>query len=87
MPGILEGVGFAHYITPFEVYNRLGDLDERIVMRWLLPAKPDALEFGPPGTTRHRVWVRPKNSTNIRISGGGHLVRSILFQFFCLLLI
>ena len=78
MPGILEGVVFAHSITPFEVYERLVDLDERIVIRWLLPSKPDAPEFGPPGTTQRRVWVRRKNSTNIRILGGGHLVRSML---------
>ena len=82
MPGILEGVIFASSITPFEVYERLVDLGERIVMRWLLPSKPEAPEFGPPGTTRYRVWACPTNSTNIKVLGGGHLVCSILSFFF-----
>ena len=78
MPGILEAVNFSHLITPIEVYERLVNLDERIAIRWLLPSKPDAPEFGSPGTTRYRVWVRPKNSTNMKILGGGHLVRAML---------
>ena len=82
MPGVLEGVVFAHFITPFEVYERLVDLDERIVMRWILPGKPGASEIGPPGMTKYRVWVRPKNSTNVKILGGGHLVCSALSKEF-----
>ena len=74
MPGILEAVVCSHLITPFEVYERLVDLDERIVLRWIIPGKPGAREFGPPGSTRSRVWVRPKNSSNVMILGGGHLV-------------
>ena len=76
MPGILEAVNFSHLVTTFEVYERLANLDERIAIRWLMPSKPDAPEFGP-GTTRYRVWVRPKNSTNMKILGGGHLVRAM----------
>jgi hypothetical protein len=78
MPGILEAVNFQHSVTPFEVYERLVNLDERIAIRWLLPSKPDAPEFGSPGSTSYRVWVRPKNSTNVKILGGGHLVRAML---------
>ena len=78
MPGIIEAVVFAHLITPFDVYERLVDLDERIVLRWLIPGKPGAGEVGPPGSTKYRVWIRPKNSTNKKILGGGHLVRSLL---------
>jgi len=74
MPGILEAVGFSHIITRFEVYERLVDLDERIVLRWLVPGKPGAGELGPPGSTQYRVWLRPKNSTNVKILGGGHLI-------------
>jgi hypothetical protein len=76
MPGVLEAVVFAHLVTPFEVYERLVNLDERIVIRWLVPGKPGASELGPPGSTQYRVWVRPKNSTNVKILGAGHLVRS-----------
>ena len=82
MPGILEAVGFSHIITRFEVYERLVDLDERIVLRWLIPGKPGAEEIGPPGSTKYRIWVRPKNSTNVKILGGGHLVRFGNFYFF-----
>ena len=81
MPGILEAVVFSSLITPFEVYERLADLDERIVLRWLIPGKPGAKELGPPGSTKSRVWVRPKNSTNVTILGGGHLVRFGLLLF------
>jgi hypothetical protein len=90
MPGILEAVNFSHLVTPFEVYERLVDLDERIVLRWLTPGKPTANELGPPGSTKHRVWVRSKNSTNVKILGGGHLVRVMhslsLSAFGCFLL-
>ena len=84
MPGILEAVNFSHLVTRFEVYQRLVDLDERIVLRWLMPGKPGSDELGPPGSTKHRVWVRPKNSSNKRILGGGHLVRLVSPYFFFL---
>jgi len=74
MPGVVEAVVFADTHTAFEVYERLVDLDERIVLRWLMPGKPGAPELGPPGSTKYRVWVRPKNSTNLKIMGGGHLI-------------
>ena len=80
MPGVLEAVVFSHLITPFEVNERLVNLDERIAIRWLLPSRPDAPEFGLPGTAWYRVWVRPKNSTNVKILGGGHLVRAMFSQ-------
>ena len=84
MPGILEAVNFSHLVTRFEVYQRLVDLDERIVLRWLMPGKPGSDELGPPGSTKYRVWVRPKNSSNKRILGGGHLVRLVSPYFFFL---
>ena len=81
MPGIIEAVVFSHLVTRLEVYERLVDLDERIVLRWLMPGKPGAEELGPPGSTKHLVWVRPKNSTNVKILGGDHLVRAMLRVF------
>ena len=85
MPGILEAVNFSHLVTPLEVFERLVNLDERIPIRWLMPSKPGSLEFGSP--TKYRVWVRPKNSTNVKILGGGHLVRAMLsFSSLCSLL-
>ena len=65
---------FAHLVTRYEMYECLVDLDERIVLRWLMPGKPGADELGPPGSTKYRVWVRPKNSINKKVLGGGHLV-------------
>ena len=81
-PGILEAVVFSHLITSFEVYQRLVDLDERIVLRWLIPGNPGEKEFGSPGSTRRRVWVRPNNSTNVTILGRGHLVSFGLLLLF-----
>ena len=77
-----EGVVYAHLNTRYEVFERLVDLDERIVMRWVMPGKPGAVELGPPGMTNYRVWVRPKNCSNVRILGAGHLVRSLFLFFF-----
>ncbi|KAF8958109.1 Alpha/beta hydrolase family-domain-containing protein [Flammula alnicola] len=74
MPGVQEAVVFAELHTEYEVFQRLANLDERITLRWVTPGKPGASELGKPGSTRERVWVRPANATNTRISGGGHLM-------------
>ena len=83
MPGILEAVNFSHLVVPLEVYERLVNLGERIAIRlqWVMPSKLGSPEFGSP--TKYRVWVRPKNSTNVEISGGGHLVRAVFSFYFC----
>jgi hypothetical protein len=78
MSGIHEAIVFSETHTEFEVYDRLPVLDERIKLRWVVPGKEGAPEFGPPGSTCRRVWVRPVNSTNVRIEGAGHLVCSRL---------
>ena len=78
MPGVLEAVVSSHLVTMFEAYERLANLDERIAIRWLMPSKPVAVVFGLPGSIKHRVWVRPKNSTNAKILGGSHFVRAML---------
>ena len=74
MSGIHEAIVFSETHTEFEVYDRLPVLDERIKLRWVVPGQEGAMEFGPPGSTCRRVWVRPVNSTNVRIEGAGHLV-------------
>lgn len=56
------------------MYDRLPALDERIKLSWVVPGREDAPEFGPKGSTGRRVWVRPVNSTNLRIEGAGHLI-------------
>ncbi|KAF5350679.1 hypothetical protein D9756_008735 [Leucocoprinus leucothites] len=74
MPGIQEAVVFAATLTQFETYQRIKDLDERIELRWIVPGRPGAGELGAPGSTHLRVWVRPKNSSNVRILKAGHLM-------------
>ncbi|KAF9037768.1 Alpha/Beta hydrolase protein [Panaeolus papilionaceus] len=74
MPPVQEAVVFAEVHTEHEVYDQLRNLDPRIPMRWIMPGKPGAPELGGPGTAEKRVWLRPANSTNTRIIGGGHLI-------------
>ncbi|KAG6907042.1 hypothetical protein DXG01_010813 [Tephrocybe rancida] len=74
MSGIQEAIVFSEAHTRSEVFHRVPTLDERIELRWIVPGKPGAGEFGPPGTTRQRVWLRPKNASNVRIPNAGHLI-------------
>ncbi|KAJ3564589.1 hypothetical protein NP233_g8198 [Leucocoprinus birnbaumii] len=73
-PGIQEAVCFAGTLTQFETFQRLKDLDQSVELRWIVPGKPGAGELGAPGSTHLRVWVRPKNSSNVRILKAGHLI-------------
>ncbi|KAF8240976.1 alpha/beta-hydrolase [Tricholoma matsutake] len=72
MPGIQEAIVFSETHTEREVYQRLSELDERIELRWIMP--DGDTEFGPPGSRQRRVWLRPSNSSNIRIPNAGHLI-------------
>ncbi|KAG6860707.1 hypothetical protein C0995_008292 [Termitomyces sp. Mi166 len=75
MPGMQEAIVFSETHTKSEVFQRLPTLDERIELRWIVPGKPGTEDrFGPPGSTRERVWVRPKNASNIKIPNAGHLI-------------
>lgn len=77
MPGIYESIVFAERQLGHEVYDRLPHIEERIPIHWVMPGRDDADEFGPPGASQERVWARPKNATNVRITGAGHLVRLV----------
>ena len=74
MPGIYESVVFSERTVGQEVWQNLPNIPERIPIRWVVPDRSDADEFGPPGATRERCWIRPKNASNIKIPGAGHLV-------------
>ncbi|PFH47153.1 hypothetical protein AMATHDRAFT_7027 [Amanita thiersii Skay4041] len=74
MPGLQEAVVFVEIHTENEVYHRVRDLDVNITLRWVMPGKAGAGEFGPPGSTQQRVWLRPTNASNIRIPNAGHLI-------------
>jgi len=60
--------------VPQEAFTCLSDLDERIKLHYIFPARQGVMEFGPPGAQQERAWMRPKNSSNTRIHGAGHLV-------------
>ncbi|KAF9467147.1 Alpha/Beta hydrolase protein [Collybia nuda] len=74
MPGIQEAIVFSETHTEYEVFHRLPELNKRIKLKWIMPGRPGAGEFGPPGSTQERVWVRPENSSNVRIPNAGHLI-------------
>ncbi|QRW13439.1 alpha/beta hydrolase family protein [Ceratobasidium sp. AG-Ba] len=72
--GYQEGVTFAeHGRLPNEVWEMLPSFDERIPLRWLMDSKA-ALSTAGEEITQHTVWRRPKNSSNARIQGAGHLI-------------
>ena len=75
MPGIYESVVFAERTVGHEAWQGLPNIPERIPIRWIVPDRSDADEFGPPGASAERCWLRPKNTSNIKIAGAGHLVR------------
>lgn len=74
MSGIQEAIVFSECHTENEVFARLGTLDARIALRWVMPGRPGSRELGAPGSVHTRVWVRRANATNVCIAGGGHLV-------------
>ena len=76
--GMQEAVVFSDVHTGCEAYVRLGALDKRIALRWVMPSAP---ELGPPGCTPFKVWVRPENATNTKIYGAGHLVSGLNEDF------
>jgi hypothetical protein len=58
-----------------DAWMNVCDLDEDIELRWVVPdaEKPQAGGIGPEDT-RERVWLRPKNSSNLIVKGSGHLI-------------
>lgn len=77
MPGIYESVVFAERTVGHEAWQGLPNIPERIPIRWIVPDRSDADEFGPPGATAERCWIRPKNASNIKVAGAGHLVSAV----------
>ncbi|KAM6489266.1 Alpha/Beta hydrolase fold [Amanita muscaria] len=73
-PAFQEAVVFLEEQTRTEVFARLHTLDVKIKLRWVMPGKIGPNELGPPGSARERVWLRPENSSNIRIPGADHLI-------------
>ncbi len=74
MSGVQEAVVFSECYVENDVFARLGALDPRIALRWVMPRRPSLPVLGSFNTVQTRVWVRRANATNVRIAGGGHLV-------------
>ncbi|KAF9078445.1 Alpha/beta hydrolase family-domain-containing protein [Rhodocollybia butyracea] len=59
-----------------EVWTRLWrkELDPRITLKWVMPG-PGMQELDSrPNASQQRVWLRPENSSNVRIESSGHLI-------------
>ncbi|KAF8734669.1 hypothetical protein AX14_003179 [Amanita brunnescens Koide BX004] len=74
MPPIYESVIFDSERTSAEVFAHMSRLDRRIKLRWIVPGIDNPEEMGPPGSIQQRVWLRPVNSTNVKIPNAGHLI-------------
>ncbi|KAF4620417.1 hypothetical protein D9613_000172 [Agrocybe pediades] len=58
-----------------ETWELLPTLDESIPLRWVMGGRDDASALvGGPEASRITVWRRPRNTSNVKIPGGGHLV-------------
>ncbi|KAJ7444876.1 Alpha/beta hydrolase family-domain-containing protein [Mycena latifolia] len=74
MPPLQEALAFAGTMSSAAVWDLLPALEPRVPLRWVVPGRPGEPEIGGPGTTQERVWRRPVNSVNVRISQAGHLI-------------
>ncbi|KAF4608019.1 hypothetical protein EYR40_000360 [Pleurotus pulmonarius] len=73
MPAVQESIAFLESLTPYEVWERLKDVDERIALFWIMP-KPENTKFGGPSEAQTRVWRRRKNASNTIVHEAGHLI-------------
>ncbi|TFK19251.1 hypothetical protein FA15DRAFT_674601 [Coprinopsis marcescibilis] len=74
MPGMYESILFSERYVSHEAYQGLPFIEARIPIRWVMPGRDDGDEFGAPGATAERCWVRGVNVSNIRVRGAGHLI-------------
>ncbi|CAK5277616.1 unnamed protein product [Mycena citricolor] len=56
------------------VWDLIRYLDPCIYIHWVVPGRANELEIGGPMSTRERVWLRPENSSNVRVPKVGHLI-------------
>ncbi|KAF7294783.1 AB hydrolase-1 domain-containing protein [Mycena indigotica] len=74
MPALQEALNFEATSTSGAVWDLIPTIDPRIPLRWVVPGRPGEPEIGGPNSTQERVWLRPENASNVRISQAGHLV-------------
>jgi len=73
MSGFLEAAGFCERRLVYEMWELLPTIDERVAIRWVMSGRPPKVT-GSEEITANTVWRRPKNASNVRIEGAGHLV-------------
>lgn len=71
--GFQEACVFAERRVPVETWELLRTLNERVHLFWAMSGRRPVVT-GPEDITRQTVWRRPKNSSNVRIEGAGHLI-------------
>jgi hypothetical protein len=76
--GFQEALVFFGGVVPKEYFVSISNLDESVRLHFIMPGAKGGPEFGPPGSQRESVWLRPKNSSNTIIKKAGHLVRNFL---------
>ncbi|KAF9010776.1 Alpha/beta hydrolase family-domain-containing protein [Cyathus striatus] len=70
-----EASEFTENRTNAEIFELLPTLDERVELRWILGGKEGASNLvGGDHIAQRTVWRRPKNASNVRLEGAGHLV-------------
>ncbi|KAF9645255.1 hypothetical protein BDM02DRAFT_3189890 [Thelephora ganbajun] len=77
--GIWEGATFMEVHVPFEVWDRIGELDQRVRLHYIQPeycTLPGMADSRP-----HMTWLRPKNASNVVLPGQGHLVSTFSETF------
>jgi len=58
-----------------EGWELLPTLDDKVGLRWIMGGREDASDLvGGLNVATLTVWRRPKNNSNVRIPGAGHLV-------------
>ncbi|KAG9033625.1 hypothetical protein FS837_002418 [Tulasnella sp. UAMH 9824] len=71
--GFHEASVFAERRVPVETWELLAALHEKVHLFWAMSGRKPVVT-GPEEVTCQTVWRRPKNSSNIRIEGAGHLI-------------
>ncbi|KAA1472838.1 alpha/beta-hydrolase, partial [Dentipellis sp. KUC8613] len=69
--GFQEAATFADTLTRQEAWTAVGQIDERIPLKWLCA---ETAAKGCVEIERQRVWLRPENASNARVPGAGHLI-------------
>jgi hypothetical protein len=72
MTGIQEGILFAECRSPYDAFEGIKMLDEKIELLWVFPGDCDGVAGME--STQVRAWLRPNNASNVRILGSQHLI-------------